>query len=105
MKKELESKFFRLFTGEGVALALFFLMYIFMLERLAVMQAFLFTPLSLFCFFLLEWILLQGTVYWYLKWKRVSRKKKTALHDSQYGRFAKLKRSTLSSYAWLPGCG
>ncbi|REJ07163.1 hypothetical protein DYE48_16865 [Halobacillus trueperi] len=70
-------------------------MYVFMLESIALIEALLFTPLSLFCFFLLEWVLLQGTVYWFLKWKRISQKKKTELHESQYHWFGRLKKTNL----------
>lgn len=95
MKKSLESKFFRLFTGEGTALALFLLMYMFMLDKIKVMQPFLFSPLSIFCFFLLEWVLCQGTVYWFLKWRRISLKKKSRLDELQYRWFDWLKKSNL----------
>ncbi|MGR9049668.1 hypothetical protein ACQ4XT_13665 [Halobacillus faecis] len=95
MKRRLESKFFRLFTGEGTALVLFLFMYVFMLDRISVMETFLFTPLSFLCFILLEWILLQGTVYWFLKWRRISKKKKTGLHDSHYLWFERLRKSNL----------
>lgn len=77
------------------ALLLFLLLYLFLLERIEILAGVLYTPLSIFCFILLEWMLLQGTAYWFFKWRRMSTKAGTRLTPFHYQWFGFLKKSNL----------
>ena len=54
---------------------------------------------AVFAFFLLEWILLQGTLYWYLKWRNVKKTGQSALSQSWLKLFRGLKRINLALIA------
>lgn len=54
---------------------------------------------AVFAFFLLEWILLQGTLYWYLKWRNVKRTGQSALKPSWLKLFQFFKRVNLGLIA------
>lgn len=72
MGEKLEKRLSSLYTGESFAIVMFvilsYLLNIFYPElRLYSLYSFWVS------FFLLEFLLLQGTVYWYVKWKRLKR--------------------------------
>jgi|SRR5690606_2321742 len=71
MYKKVKKKLFNLFCGELVATILFAFLWFFYLPQSDWLSQYVSTIPSLFAFILLELILLQGTLYWYLKWKQV----------------------------------
>lgn len=76
MREKLEKRFFYLFTGESFAIVGFVV--IGYLLHLTYPELQLYSLSSFWASsFLLEFLLLQGTVYWYVKWKRL--KKETIL--------------------------
>ncbi|WP_428909897.1 general stress protein [Niallia sp. Krafla_26] len=77
MRKELEKRFFYLWTGESVSLILF-MMLSFVVNR-AYPSLKLYSLFSFWVsFFLLEFLLVQGSMYWYAKWKRLKKENRSA---------------------------
>ncbi|HLU22753.1 MAG TPA: hypothetical protein VKZ77_09770 [Bacillaceae bacterium] len=74
MYKKVKKKLISLFCGELAATILFALLWFFYLPQSGWFEHYVKTIPSLFAFILLEFILLQGSFYWYLKWKQVSNK-------------------------------
>ncbi|MDA1567903.1 general stress protein [Bacillus cereus] len=74
MKKKLEKRLLSLYKGEAFAIIIFiFSSYLF---NFIYPQLRLYSLYSFWVsFFLLEFLLLQGTVYWYVKWKRLKKEK------------------------------
>ncbi|MER1987397.1 MAG: general stress protein [Solibacillus sp.] len=81
MRKKLEKRLSYLYTGESFAIVMFvFLSY---LLNITYPELRLYSLYSFWVsFFLLEFLLLQGTVYWYAKWKRLKRENtpRTPIH-------------------------
>ncbi|MED1739513.1 hypothetical protein P4U97_08375 [Bacillus swezeyi] len=71
MKRKVQKKLFELCFGEGFAVVYFPILWIWSIDLLEWTKPYLMSIPSLFAFALLEFLLLQGSLYWYLKYKRV----------------------------------
>ncbi|BDH61781.1 hypothetical protein MTP04_19110 [Lysinibacillus sp. PLM2] len=89
MNKKIEKKLFNLFTGEITATILFAIVYVLYIETMEWAPEYLIVNSSIYSFILLEFILLQGSIYWFLKWQQVRRKD-----------FTNLKKGYLVLYKW-----
>ncbi|RWZ50162.1 hypothetical protein EQV77_17600 [Halobacillus fulvus] len=90
MKGSLERKLLKLTTGEFAATAVFALLWVY---YLSINDKGSMTALSnVFAFILLELILLQGSFYWYLKWKKVKKGRPYTLPNRQLTVFLWFKR-------------
>lgn len=90
MKSKVEKKLFRLFTGEFTALFLFALIWIYSVPGFAGATDYFISNTAIFI--LLELILLQGSVYWYLKWRRVRKRLSFNLEKEELRPFVICKR-------------
>jgi hypothetical protein len=73
MQKRVRRKLFSLYTGEMFAAFTFALMWLLYIQLFAWSVPYLTSFSSLYAFALLEFILLQGSYYWYLKLKQIKR--------------------------------
>ena len=73
MQKKLCKKYFQLFFGELIATILFAFIWIEFIYMVDWGVIYLTSPYTISVFLVLEFILLQGTLYWYLKWKQAKR--------------------------------
>ncbi|WMX53821.1 hypothetical protein [Peribacillus sp. R9-11] len=92
MKKKVEKKLYNLMFGEFSALIMFafiWVIYIYILDKF---DHYLTSMQNIYAFILLEFILLQGSIYWYLKWRKVKDNKSYNLSDSQLYIFLWLRR-------------
>ncbi|WP_077619483.1 hypothetical protein [Bacillus sinesaloumensis] len=87
MKEKAQKKLFSLWTGELSAAILFPILWIFYIPTFEWSNQYLTTFPHLYAFCLLEYILLQGSLYWYLKWRRVKAGKTSAFTTKQLGIF------------------
>ncbi|MDR9797079.1 general stress protein [Aeribacillus pallidus] len=77
MRGKLEKRFFYLYTGEAMAAVIFFIISFIWNKVFAHLH--LYSLYSFWIsFFLLEFLLFQGSVYWFAKWKRL-KKENTAI--------------------------
>jgi hypothetical protein len=74
VQKKVEKKLLKLFTGELSATIIFALVWIEFLQLYRWTVPYLTSFSSLYAFALLEFILLQGSYYWFLKLKQTKRK-------------------------------
>jgi len=95
MHNKVKKKLFGLFTGEWFAALMFAVLWVLYLYLLEGFEVYLTSAPSLYAFVLLEWILLQGGYYWFLKWRQVRGKSFSNLPDHQLKLFAFLKKSNL----------
>ncbi|MFJ8236048.1 hypothetical protein ACIQ34_09915 [Ureibacillus sp. NPDC094379] len=95
MHKKVEKKLFNLFTGELTATILFVIVWILYLNTYDWGPEYLAAFPTIYAFFLLEFILLQGSYYWYLKWRQVKQKDFTHLPIRQLKVFSFFKRLDL----------
>ncbi|EID43751.1 hypothetical protein [Parageobacillus thermoglucosidasius] len=95
MQKKVERKLFHLFIGELSAAVIFALIWIMYIQLFEWAEPYLTSFSSLYAFILLEFILLQGSFYWFLKWKQVQRKCYSHLPYHQLRLFAFFKRFNL----------
>ena len=95
MHQKVEKKLFNLFTGELTATILFFIVWILYLRTYDWGPAYLEALPTIYAIFLLEFILLQGSCYWYLKWRQVKQKDFSHLPVKQLKVFAFFKRLNL----------
>nr|WP_232337007.1 hypothetical protein [Lysinibacillus timonensis] len=86
----MQKKLLNLFTGELTSTMLFAILYVFYIQQVEWTVPYLSPISSIFSFCLLEFILLQGSLYWYLKWRQGRRKD-----------FRNLKDSYLHMYRWF----
>lgn len=91
MKDQLEKRFKYLYSGEGVALVCFI--------PLSYLIDYTFPNLQLYrlfsfwvSFFLLEFILVQGMVYWYIKWSRLKKENTLSAPADVIKWFARLQK-------------
>ncbi|MEM4992376.1 hypothetical protein WKH56_07545 [Priestia sp. SB1] len=82
MRKNIEKKYYRLFTGELSATIVFAAIWIMFLMRKSEINAFLTSYYSVYAFVLLEFVLFQGSLYWYLKLKQARKNSFSKLPDS-----------------------
>lgn len=73
MHKKLSTKFFNLFFGELSATILFALVWVEFIYMVDWAGIYLTSGYTIAAFILLEFILLQGSFYWYVKWKQAKR--------------------------------
>lgn len=95
MQKKVRKKLFGLFTGEWFATLLFAVLWFLYTQLDEGFEAYLTPFSSIYAFVMLEWILLQGGYYWFLKWKQVKKGVFSQLADKQLRLFVFLKRSNL----------
>ncbi|CRK84999.1 hypothetical protein [Neobacillus massiliamazoniensis] len=88
MQKKVEKKLLKLFTGELSATIIFALVWIEFLQLYRWTVPYLTSFSSLYAFALLEFILLQGSYYWFLKLKQTKRKDYSHLPYRQLKIFA-----------------
>lgn len=91
LKKRAEKKLFSLWSGELVAAILFLILWLFNIPRYDWSVDYLTTFPHIFAFCILEFILFQGSYYWYLKWKNVKQRKRSSLTKAQLAIFRFLK--------------
>ncbi len=82
-------------TGELAAAVLFPLLWIFYIPTFEWSSYYLTTYTHIFAFVVLEYILFQGSLYWFLKWKRVKEGQKALLTTSQRQLFRFFRSSNL----------
>jgi hypothetical protein len=92
MQKRVTRKLFSLYTGELFAAFTFALMWLLYIQLFEWSVPYLTSFSSLYAFALLEFILLQGSYYWYLKLKQVKRNDFSNLPARQLRTFAIFKR-------------
>jgi hypothetical protein len=92
MQKRVKKKLGSLYTGELLAVFTFAFIWILYIQLFEWSVPYLTSYSSLYAFALLEFILLQGSCYWYLKLKQVQQNDFTPLSDSQLKIFLNLKR-------------
>ncbi|MGN7298688.1 hypothetical protein [Ferdinandcohnia sp. SAFN-114] len=95
MKARAQKKLFSLWTGELSAAILFAVLWLLYIPTFEWSANYLITIPHLFAFCMLEYILFQGSYYWYLKWKRVKQGKSSSLPESYLTRFRFFKKSNL----------
>ncbi|WP_099361541.1 hypothetical protein [Fredinandcohnia onubensis] len=93
MKARAQKKLFGLWTGELSAAILFPVLWLLYIPTFEWSAHYLTTFPHIFAFCILEYILFQGSYYWYLKWRRVRQGKSSSLPDSYLSRFRFFKRS------------
>jgi len=101
MQKRLNKKLASLYKGELFAVFTFALMWILYIQLFEWSVPYLTSYSSLYAFLLLEFILIQGSYYWYLKLKQVQQNDYTALPNGQLRTFMNFKR--LNSWLILIG--
>ena len=95
MHHKITKKLFNLFAGELTALIVFAGVWLMFLSIHEWTKPYLTSFTPLFAFLLLEFLLLQGSYYWYLKWRQVKRRDFSILPDHQLKLFRVLKRVNL----------
>ena len=76
---KVKRKLFGLWTGELTAALVFAALWIGYLNEFSHLDFYLPTFSSVYAFIILEFILFQGSLYWFMKWKRVRRKEDSHL--------------------------
>ncbi|WP_010676596.1 hypothetical protein [Bacillus timonensis] len=95
MKEKAQKKLFSLWTGELSAAVLFPILWMIYIPTFDWSNHYLTTFPHIFVFCILEYILLQGSLYWCLKWKQVKQGKSSSLTDKHLARFRFFKVSNL----------
>ena len=95
MHKKMKKKFLSLWTGEFTATILFALVWMQYLALFEWADSYLSSFSTLYAFALLEFILLQGSYYWFLKWKQLKRKDYSHLSYGQLRLFSWFKKMNL----------
>jgi hypothetical protein len=92
MEKRVKKKLVSLYTGELFAVFTFALIWLLYIQLFEWSVPYLTSYSSVYAFALLEFILLQGSYYWYLKLRQVQHHNFKPLSDRQLRTFANLKR-------------
>lgn len=79
---KVKRKLFGLWTGELTAALVFAALWVGYLNEFPHLGFYLTTFSSVYAFIILEFILFQGSLYWFMKWRRVSRKEDSHLPSS-----------------------
>lgn len=95
MRKKMEKKYYSLFTGELSAGIVFVAIWIMFLMKKSEINTFLTSYYSVYAFVLLEFVLLQGSLYWYLKLKQARKNSFTKLPNSTLKIFSIFKKVNL----------
>ncbi|AIQ67785.1 hypothetical protein [Paenibacillus graminis] len=98
-KKHIAQKLYSLFTGELFAVIMFAVLWVLYLLMFDWAAAYLASLSSVFIFVVLEFILLQGSYYWFFKWKQVRRKDYSALPARQLRWFSRFRKCNLAFLA------
>ncbi|MFJ7746909.1 hypothetical protein [Peribacillus sp. NPDC097295] len=91
MQKKANRKLFHLFTGELTATILFAVMWLLYIQQ-QIWITYLTSFPPIYAFVLLEFILLQGSLFWFLKWKQAKQKKYVQLPYTQLRMFLLFKK-------------
>ena len=91
MYQKLTNKFFKLFTGELAATVMFAGVWLMFLSIHEWTKPYLTSIAPLFAFLLLEFLLVQGSYYWYLKWRQAKSKNLSVLPEYHLKVFRGLK--------------
>ncbi|MCM3542596.1 hypothetical protein [Priestia megaterium] len=89
---KVKRKLFGLWTGELTAALVFAALWIGYLNEFSHLDFYLPTFSSVYAFIILEFILFQGSLYWFMKWKRVRRKEDSHLPSRYIQLFLLLKK-------------
>ena len=95
MHQKLTKKLFNLFIGELAATIIFAVLGLMFLNIHDWTNPHLTSFAPLFAFLLLEFLLIQGSYYWFLKWTQAKRRGFSKLPDQQLKLFQHLKRVNL----------
>lgn len=95
MHKKVEKKLFNLCTGEFTATVMFIVVWLMYMQSFERFERYLTSYTSIYAFILLEFILLQGTYYWFLKWRQVKQKDFTNLPNEKLRFFAMFNKINL----------
>lgn len=95
MQKRVKRKLFHLYTGELMATVIFAVLWVSFLMQHDWTDSYLTSFSSVYAFVLLEFILLQGSLYWFLKWKRAKENDYAHLPYTQLRIFLFFKRINL----------
>ena len=91
MQQKANRKLFNLFTGELTATILFAALWLLFIQQQK-WTPYLTSFPPIYAFVTLEFILLQGSTYWFLKWKQAKQKKYGQLPSSQLRIFMRFKK-------------
>lgn len=91
MYRKLTKKLFSLFSGELTAAIIFALVWLMFLNTHDWMNPYLSSIAPLFAFLFLEFLLIQGSYYWFLKWRQAKRRDFSILPKYQLKLFFRLK--------------
>ncbi|WP_338471637.1 general stress protein [Niallia sp. XMNu-256] len=101
MKKDLEKRLSYLYTGESLAVVCFLIVSLLLNKVNPSLQ--LYSLASFWgSFFLLEFLLVQGSVYWYAKWKRLKEERISITPISTVKILKKLQKWNVSLMMILP---
>ncbi|MFS2169952.1 hypothetical protein [Priestia megaterium] len=89
---KIKRKLFGLWTGELKAALVFAALWVGYLNEFSYLGFYLTTFSSVYAFMILEFILFQGSLYWFMKWKRVRRKEDSHLPSSYIQLFLLFKK-------------
>jgi len=89
---KIKRKLFGLWTGELTAALVFAALWVGYLNEFSYLSFYLTTFSSVYAFMILEFILFQGSLYWFMKWKRVRRKEDSHLPSSYIQLFLLFKK-------------
>lgn len=95
MHQKLTKKLFKLFTGELTATIMFGGVWLLFLRMHEWANPYFTSFPPLYAFLFLEFLLLQGSYYWYLKWRQAKHRDFTILPDYHLKFFRILKRVNL----------
>jgi len=91
MYQKLTNKFFKLFTGELAATIMFAGVWLMFLSIHEWTKPYLTSIAPFFAFLLLEFLLVQGSYYWYLKWRQAKSRDLSVLPEYHLKVFRGLK--------------
>lgn len=95
MYQRLTKKLFSLFTGELTATIMFAVVWLMFLNTHEWVNPYLSSFGPLFSFLLLEFLLIQGSYYWFLKWRQAKQRDFSYLPEYQLKLFHRLKKVNL----------
>jgi ACR3 family arsenite efflux pump ArsB len=97
MKERIKKKFFSLLFGEAFALVMFAVLWFWYGSYFQWTIPYTTTLPTVYAFLILEFILAQGSLYWYLKWRGLQKgKRDNKLSSGQLSLFVKLKYINLA---------
>ncbi|MFJ7859346.1 hypothetical protein ACIQZM_15785 [Peribacillus sp. NPDC097206] len=92
MQKKANRKLYSLWTGELTATVLFAALWLLFIQQQKWVDPYLISFPPIYAFVVLEFILLQGSLYWFLKWKQAKQKKFVGLPSAQLRIFRAFKK-------------